>query len=250
MSETLHPKRPAKARADQMLVERGMATSREQARALLLGGEVFSGSQRIERPGQQLPADTPLRVRERPRFVGRGGEKLAGALAAFGIEVRGLVALDVGASTGGFVDCLLQAGARGVYGVDVGHGQLAAKLRDDPRVVSMEGVNARHPFPLPAPVDLLVADVSFISLRLVLPAALEHLSPGGFALVLVKPQFEAGREQVGRGGIVREPVTHAAVVGELCLWAIAQGLRLGGVRPSPIEGSDGNLEFFVLMRKD
>ena len=235
-------------RADQLLVERGLAVSREQARALLLAGEVFSGSQRIERSGQQIRADTPLRVRERPRFVGRGGEKLAGAIAAFGLEVRGLVALDVGASTGGFIDCLLQAGASRVYGVDVGHGQLAAKLRDDSRVVSMEGVNAREPFPLPEPVDLVVADVSFISLRLVLPAALAHLRAGGRALVLVKPQFEAGREQVGRGGVVRDAAVHAQVVGGLCLWAIEQGLRLEGVRPSPIEGGEGNREFFALLR--
>lgn len=235
-------------RADQLLVERGLAVSREQARALLLAGEVFSGSQRIERPGQQIRADIPLRVRERPRFVGRGGEKLAGAIAAFGLKVRGLVALDVGASTGGFIDCLLQAGASRVYGVDVGHGQLAAKLRDDSRVVSMEGVNAREPFPLPEPVDLVVADVSFISLRLVLPAALAHLRAGGRALVLVKPQFEAGREQVGRGGVVRDAAVHAQVVGGLCLWAIEQGLRLEGVRPSPIEGGEGNREFFALLR--
>jgi 23S rRNA (cytidine1920-2'-O)/16S rRNA (cytidine1409-2'-O)-methyltransferase len=247
MAETPRAKRPAKARADQLLVEQGLAVSREQARALLLAGEVFSGTQRIERPGQSLPAGTPLRVRERPRFVGRGGEKLAGALDAFGLEVRGLVALDVGASTGGFVDCLLQGGAARVYAVDVGHGQLAVKLRDDPRVVSMEGVNARDPFPLPEPVDLVVTDVSFISLRLVLPAALEHLRAGGQALVLVKPQFEAGREQVGRGGIVRDPAVHAQVVGGFCLWAIERGLRLEGVRPSPIEGGDGNREFFVLL---
>ena len=162
--------------------------------------------------------------------------------------MRGWVALDVGASTGGFTDCLLQRGAQRVYAVDVGRGQLAAKLRDEPRVVSMERTNARHGVELPESVDLLVADVSFISLRLVLAPTLVHVRPGGLALVLVKPQFEAGRREVGRGGVVSDPAIHARTVGGFCLWAIERGLQLLGIRESAPRGEAGNREFFVLLR--
>ena len=236
-------------RADNLLVSQGLAETRNQARALLLAGEVFIGTQRVEKPGAQVSADVTLRVKERARFVGRGGLKLSGALEAFYLDVTGMTALDLGASTGGFTDCPLQRGAQHASAVDVGHGQLAERLRRDSRVTVMERVNAREPFILPGPVDLLMADVSFISLRLVLPPSLVHLSPGGHALVLVKPQFEAGKEQVGRGGVVRDPVVHAQVVGGFCVWAISQGLRFLGMRPSPIEGDKGNLEFFVLLQK-
>ena len=243
------PKKPPKVRADRLLAERGLAGSREQAHALILAGEVFSGSQRVDKAGQLLAADAELRVASRPRFVGRGGDKLDGALDAFGLDPRDWTALDVGASTGGFTDCLLQRGAPRVYAVDVGRGQLAERLRTDPRVLSMERTNARYAFDLPESVDLLVADVSFISLATVLPAPLAHLRPGGHALVLVKPQFEAGRREVGRGGVVRDPAVHARTVGAFCLWAIGEGLRLLGVRASPLEGDAGNREFFVLLRK-
>ena len=242
-------KKVPKVRADRLLTERGLVESREDARASILAGEVFAGGQRVEKAGQLLPGDVDLRLASRPRFVGRGGEKLDGALDALGLDPRGWTALDVGASTGGFTDCLLQRGATRVYAVDVGRGQLAERLRDDARVVSMERTNARHAFDLPESVDLLVADVSFISLRLVLPPSLAHLRAGGQALVLVKPQFEAGRREVGRGGVVRDPAVHARTVGGFCLWAIGEGLQLLGVRASPLEGDAGNREFFVLLRK-
>ncbi len=243
------PKRVPKVRADRLLTERGLVGSREDGHASILAGEVFAGGQRVEKAGQLLLADVELRVASRPRFVGRGGEKLDGAIDALGLDPQGWTALDVGASTGGFTDCLLQRGAVRVYAVDVGRGQLAERLRGDARVVSMERTNARRPFDLPEEVDLLVADVSFISLRLVLPPSLAHLRAGGLGLVLVKPQFEAGRGEVPRGGVVRDPAVHARTVGAFCLWAIGEGLQLLGVRPSPLEGDAGNREFFVLLRK-
>lgn len=203
----------------------------------------------MDTAGERVPADASVRVTPAPRYVGRGGDKLAGALAAFGLDVRGLVALDVGAATGGFTDCLMQHGAARVYSVDVGRGQLASKLAADPRVVSMERTNARGPFSLPEPVDLLVADVSFISLRLVLPPSLAHLRPGGAALALVKPQFEVPSALVGSGGVVRDPSVWARAVGGFCVWCIGQGLQLVGVRPSALQGDKGNQEFFVLLRR-
>ncbi len=235
-------------RADQLLVSRGLARSRESARAMILAGEALLPNGRVEKPGQLLPADADVRLAERRRFVGRGGDKLAGALEDFRIDVRGLTALDVGASTGGFTDCLLQAGARRVYAVDVGRGQLAERLRRDERVSFREGVNARAPFELPEQADLVVADVSFISLRLVLPEALRHLRRPGLAVVLVKPQFEAGRGAAGARGVVRSPATHAQVVGGFCLWGIGEGLRVLGVRASRLTGDAGNREFFVALR--
>ena len=242
-------KQPARVRADRLLSERGLAKSREEARATILAGKVFVGGQRVEKAGQLLASDAELRVTAPPRFVGRGGLKLAGALEAFGLDPHGWVALDIGASTGGFTDCLLQGGAAHVFAVDAGRGQLAEKMRSDPRVTSMERTNARYPFDLPEPVDLIVADVSFISLRLVLPPTLAHLRAGGLALALVKPQFEAGRGEVKRGGVVGDPAVHARTVGGFCVWAVGQGLRLRGIRPSPIEGQSGNREFFVLLHK-
>ena len=191
--------RRSKSRADALLVSRGLADSRGHAQALVLAGRVFSAGRRVEKAGQQLRADAPLDIEESPRFVSRGGDKLAGALDAFGLDVAGVVALDVGASTGGFTDCLLQRGAVRSYAVDAGYGQLAAGLRADPRVSVMERTNARHPFTLPEPVDLVVADVSFISLRLVLPPSLPHLRPGGHILALVKAAVRGGQGQ-GRQG--------------------------------------------------
>ena len=243
-----HPKTSA-VRADQAMVAQGIASSESQARSLIMAGRVYAGDQRVETPGAPLPADAVLQLTQVPRYVGRGGEKLAHALEQFGLDMAGLVVLDVGASTGGFTDCLLQRGTRRVYAVDVGRGQLAASLRQDSRVLSMERTNARIPFQLPEPVDLVVADVSFISLRLVLPPVLEHLVHGGAALVLVKPQFEVDKGRVGRGGVVRDPADHAQTVGSFCIWAIGEGLRLLGVRTSIVTGDAGNREFFVLLRK-
>ncbi len=241
--------RTRKRRADLLLVERGLAESREKAQALIMAGVVYASGQKVTKPGALLPSDTPLEVRESLPYVSRGGLKLAHALDTFGLCPSGMVALDVGASTGGFTHCLLQRGARKVYALDVGHGQLHYKLRQDPRVVVMEGVNARYPFQLPELVDLVTMDVSFISVTLVLPSVAEHLKPGGYIIVLVKPQFEARREEVGRGGVVRDPVIHAAVLGRIIAWAVNQGFRFRNLTPSPILGDAGNREFFLLLQK-
>ena len=236
-----------RTRIDVLMVERGLAPTREKAQALLMAGSVTVDGRPVSKPGTAVAAEAGVDVRAPLQYVGRGGDKMAGALDAFRIDPAGAVVLDVGASTGGFTDCLLQRGAVRVYDIDVGRGQLAHKLLIDPRVDSYEGVNARHDFPLPEPVDLAVADVSFISLRLVLPQMAAHLRLGGRMLVLVKPQFEAERGAVGRGGIVRDGRTHATVLGDFVQWAIGQGHRLRGVTPSPITGTEGNREFFVLL---
>lgn len=198
-------------------------------------------------PSLMVPSDAAVVVKSRPRFVSRGGEKLESALTAFGIDPTGLTVLDLGASTGGFTDCLLTRGATRVYALDVGYGQLAQRLRDDSRVVVMERVNARLGFELPEPVDLVVADVSFISLRLVLLPAFAHLKAGGQAVVLLKPQFEAGRNEVGKGGVVRDPLVHARVIGRFAAWAVERGIRVRGLMSSPIEGASGNREFLVWL---
>ena len=240
---------PTRVRADQRLVAAGLTETRQHARALILAGLVFLEERRIEKAGQLVASDAKLRLSEQPRYVGRGGDKLEGALNAFSLDVGGLVALDIGASTGGFTDCLLQHGAVRVYAVDAGRGQLADRLRRDPRVSAMERTNARYPYTLPEAVDLVTADVSFISLRLVLPEALRRLNPGGHVLALVKPQFEAGRDRVGRRGVITDPKVHASVVGAFCTWATGQtGLRLYGIRKAALTGNDGNQEFFVLLR--
>lgn len=238
-----------KKRADLLLAERGLAESREQAQVMIMEGLVFAPSGRVAKASSTLAEDTPLEVRGRLPYVSRGGLKLAGALDVFALDVAGKTALDVGASTGGFTDCLLQRGASHVYAVDVGHGQLHHKLRQEARVSALEKTNARHPYDLPGSVDLVVMDVSFISLTLVIPPALAHLRDGGHVVALVKPQFEAAREQVGRGGIVKDPKVHAAVLGKMALWAALHRLRLRGMCPSPIQGDKGNREFFLLLQK-
>lgn len=243
-------KTPDKTRLDRLLVARGLAETRGKAQAIIMAGDVDLPRYRGKgRPtaGTLVPSDQELVVRKPPRFVSRGGEKLAHALALFGVDPTGKVALDIGASTGGFTDCLLQAGATKVYGVDVGRGQLHARLRSDPRVVSMEKLNARHEFPLPDKVDLVVADVSFISLRAVLPSAFIHLRPGGHAIVLVKPQFEAEHSEVGPRGVIKNPLTHAAVLGRVVRWAVDRCVRVRGLTTSPILGDEGNREFFLLL---
>lgn len=241
--------RKRRIRADLLLAERGLAESREQARIMIMEGLVFAPSGRVAKASSPLAEDTPLEVRGRLPYVSRGGLKLAGALDTFGLEVAGETALDVGASTGGFTDCLLQRGADHVYAVDVGHGQLHQRMRQDPRVSVMEKVNARHPYDLPESVGLVVIDVSFISLALVIPPAVDHLKDGGRIVALVKPQFEAGREEVGRGGIVKDPKTHAATLRRVTLWSINHGLWLRGMCPSPILGDKGNREFFLHLQK-
>ena len=238
-----------KKRADLLLAERGLVESREQARILIMEGLVFGPSGRVAKASSPLAEDTPLEVRGRLAYVSRGGLKLAHALDSFDLDVAGLTALDLGASTGGFTDCLLQRGSPHVYAVDVGHGQLHHKLRQDHRVTVMEKCNARHPFILPEPVNLVVIDVSFISLALVIPQAVAHLREGGYVVALVKPQFEVPRERVGRGGIVKDPKVHAATLGRMVIWAANEGLRLRNMCSSPILGDKGNREFFILLQK-
>jgi len=242
----------ARIRIDLALVQRGLSPSREQAKRLIMAGEVFLGEELITKPGWLVRQDAILRVKEPPRFVGRGGFKLEGALEHFHLSVEGLVAMDVGASTGGFTDCLLQRGAQKVYAFDVGTNQMVWKLRSDPRVVCRENFNVRHlqPTDMPETVDFIVADVSFISLTLVLPGALSVLKPGGQALVLVKPQFELSREEIGKGGIVREPELHAKACARIQTFVENHAeLEWKGITESSIQGTDGNREFLAWFIK-
>lgn len=241
-------------RLDQALVTRGLCQSRERAKRLILAGQVRVNGQPAAKPSQPVGPDDHLEVLAPERFVSRGGYKLAHALEHFQLSVAGLTALDVGASTGGFTDCLLQAGAARVYAVDVGRGQLAWKLRRDPRVVVMEGVNARHlrpeHFPPPfAPPNLAVVDCSFISLRKILPPVVALLQPGAKIVALIKPQFEAGKREADRGaGVIRDPAIHERVLRELRQFASAElGLLWRGVTESPLPGPAGNKEFLVLL---
>ena len=238
----------AKARADQLLVDRGLAESRARAQALILAGLVFTGERKVEKAGQPLAPDAPLEVRGRDHpWVSRGGVKLAHGLDHFGWDVAGAIALDVGSSTGGFTDVLLTKGAARVYAVDVGTNQLAWKLRQDPRVVVHEQTNARYLTRdvVPEPVDIIVCDASFIALAKVLDAAIELARPGGRLLALVKPQFEAEREEIGKGGVVRDPAVHERVVAAASAWLESRGWRVEGTTPSPITGPEGNVEFLL-----
>ena len=247
-------KRAGRRRADLLLVERGLVESREQAQALIMAGAVVAPSGPVQKAGAFLDPDTSLEVRERLPYVSRGGVKLAHGLDAWvdqhGIELDGITALDVGASTGGFTDCLLQRGVARVYAVDVGYGQLHYKLRSDPRVVCMEKVNVRYSFDLPEHVDLLVADVSFISLTMALPEPLSWLRPDGYAIVLIKPQFEACKGEVGKGGIVRDDALRTDILSRVQGWLTARdGIVLLDTIDSPITGDAGNREYLALLRK-
>ncbi len=237
-----------RSRLDLLLVERGLAESRDRAKAMIMAGLVTVGHQRPAKPGALYPNDVAIDVKETAQYVGRGGIKLAAALDAFKIDPTGTVALDVGASTGGFTDCLLQRGAAKVYAVDVGYGQLAYKLRTDPRVAVMERVNARHGIAIPEQVDVATADVSFISLRMIVRPIAEVLKRPGVLVLLFKPQFEVGKGQIGKGGVVRDPLLHARVLGDFLIWAINGGFRVLGVIPSPITGDAGNREFLIYLR--
>jgi 23S rRNA (cytidine1920-2'-O)/16S rRNA (cytidine1409-2'-O)-methyltransferase len=228
-----------------VLVERGLAESRERAQALILAGAVTVDGQTARRAAAPVGPQARVELAARLPYVSRGGLKLERALTAFGLDVRGLTLADVGASTGGFTDCLLQRGAARVYAIDVGRGQLDWRLRQDPRVVVMERTHARGLERLPEPVDAAVADLSFISLRQVLPSVFGWLRPGGWVVALVKPQFEAGRAQVGRGGVVRDPAVHAQVLREVAASVAEQGRRVVAVASSPITGPAGNREFLV-----
>jgi 23S rRNA (cytidine1920-2'-O)/16S rRNA (cytidine1409-2'-O)-methyltransferase len=232
-------------RLDQLLVQRELAPSRERAQALIMAGAVRVSGDRADRAAAPVPEDAVVTIEGGPRFVSRGGDKLEGALDDFGLDVTGAVALDVGASTGGFTDCLLQRGAVRIYALDVGKGQLDWKLRSDERVRVMEGINAREGFDLPEPVDLVVADVSFISLRLALPPSFRHLRARGAVVALVKPQFEAGREAVEKGGIVRDAAARADTVVAVAQHFAREGVGVLAAAASRVAGREGNREIFV-----
>jgi len=234
-------------RLDNLLVERGLVESRARAQALIRAGEITVAGAVFDKPGMLVAVDAAIVLRAPAPFVSRSGGKLAAALDAFGLDPAGWVCLDVGASTGGFTDALLQRGAARIYAVDVGRGQLAWSLRTDPRVVSLERTDIRAVDSLPEPIRLAAVDVAFISLRLVLPAVWRLLTSSGRAIVLVKPQFEAGRQQVPRGGVVRDPAVHRAVMTQVLSWAQANGWRIADARPSPILGAAGNREFLALL---
>ena len=238
----------ARIRLDQLLTDRGLARSRAEAQALIHAGDVELDGTRRLKPGQLVAQDASVELVEKPRWASRAGHKLEAALDAFGIDPTGMSVLDAGASTGGFTDVLLARGARRVYAVDVGRAQLVQRLRDDPRVVSMERTNLRELRELPQPIDLATLDLSFISLRLVLPAVRNLLADEGQVVALVKPQFEAGKDEVPRGGVVRDPETWARVIREVASTATDVGLEPQGVIPSPIAGGDGNVEFLLQLR--
>ena len=235
-----------------MLVDRGLAESRTRAQALIMAGLVFAGERKVDKPGQALAADVALDVRGRDHpWVSRGGVKLAHALGHFGWDVTGAIAIDVGSSTGGFTDVLLANGAARVYAVDSGTNQLAWKLRQDPRVIVHEQTSARvlTPQHIPELIDLLVCDASFIGLAKVLERPLSFARPGARLLALIKPQFEAGREEVGKGGVVRDPAVHARVCAEVADWLAGAGGRVEGIVESPITGPEGNIEFLVAAHR-
>jgi len=244
-----------KRRLDEILVARGLAESRAQAKALVMSGRVCSGTERLAKPGREYPETVDLGVQRPPRFVSRGGDKLAAALERFAIDLNGAHVLDIGASTGGFTDCALQGGAASVVCVDVGRAQLHARLRADPRVTNIERLNARRlaPSDLPrAQFDAVVMDVSFISLRAVLPAAWPLLRAGGALVALVKPQFEAGKAEADKGrGVIRDPSVRGAALAAVRDFALGQlpGAVLAGTMDSPIEGADGNREFLLCLRR-
>ena len=245
---------PARRRADERLVELGLAESRTKAQALILAGQVYAGEQRVAKPGAAVPADAALSVRGQPYpWVSRGGLKLDHGLRHFAIDPSGLVGIDVGASTGGFTDVLLSRGAVRVYAVDVGHGQLAWRLRTDPRVTVLERTNARNlsAEEVPEPAGIVVCDASFIGLSVVLPAPMALAAPGAWLVALIKPQFEVGRGRVGKGGVVRDPALHREVCDRIADWLAAlPDWQVLGVTESPIRGPEGNVEFLIGARKD
>ena len=238
-----------KLRLDVILHERGLAPTRSKAQALIMAGEVTVNGQMVDKPGTKYEASISIEVREPPPYVSRGGEKLAGALRAFNLNIAGRIAADVGASTGGFTDCLLQNGVARVYAIDVGYGQLAHKIRNDERVIVMERSNARYIEALAEPVNLVVVDASFISLRILLPAIIKWLSPLSDIIALIKPQFEAGKGEVGKGGVVREQNIHRRVIREIAEFAHQRGLCVAGITISPIKGlKEGNSEFLIWLQ--
>ncbi|NWG15131.1 MAG: TlyA family RNA methyltransferase [Chloroflexi bacterium] len=236
-----------KQRLDLALYERGLVPSREKARAIIMAGEVLVNGVPVDKPGTRVDTGALITMKSKPRFVSRGGEKLAHALDVFGVRISERICADVGASTGGFTDCLLQAGAARVYAIDVGYGQLDYTLRQDSRVVAMERANARYIEMLPEPVSLVVVDASFISLRLLLPVLAGWLAPQAEVIPLIKPQFEAGREDVGKGGVVKDSRVHARVLEAVLTFAQECGFALKGLTTSPIKGPAGNIEFLAWL---
>lgn len=243
-----------KQRIDQLLVERGLAPSRARAQALIMAGAVVANEKRVDKAGQQLPIDADIRVKGQDHpWVSRGGLKLQHGLDHFNWRLDGQIVLDVGASTGGFTDVALHYGAEKVYAVDVGHGQLVWKLRQDDRVIVLEKQNARYltSAEIPDPIDMVVCDASFISLKTVLPAALDLVRPGGRLIALIKPQFEVGKENVGKGGVVRDPDLHKAVCEDIKAWLESlSDWQVIGITQSPIKGPEGNIEFLIAAEKN
>lgn len=240
-----------KVRADALLVAKGLESSRERAKALIMEGNVYSGERRIEKPGEELDPETPLEVRAGLRYVSRGGLKLEKAVSSFGLSLGALTCMDVGASTGGFTDCMLQNGAERVYAVDVGYGQFAWKLRCDPRVVVLERTNVRNltEKQVPELLDFVSVDVSFISLCLVLPVVRRFLKDGGTAVCLIKPQFEAGRAKVGKHGVVRDPAVHREVIERIARFSAENGFSVEALDFSPVRGPEGNIEYLMKLVK-
>lgn len=243
-------RKSARVRLDTLLVEKGLAESRQKAQGLIMAGDVLVNGRPAVKPGSLEEEGSSIEVIRSAPYVSRGGLKLEYALETFGIDVKALKALDVGASTGGFTDCLLKHGAATVYALDVGYGQLDWSLRKNPRVVAMEKVNAHYPFRLPDKVDIATVDLSFISATRVLPNVAPWLKDRGFIIVLLKPQFEAERVEVGKGGIIKDPLIHAKVLGRFISWLVNNGFRLGGLEVSPIKGAEGNREFLILLARN
>ena len=241
-----------KSRLDVALLEQGLVPSREQARGLIMAGQVYVNNQKADKPGAQVSSSDHLEIRgNKLPFVSRGGLKLDKAVRSFHLCLKDMIAMDIGASTGGFTDCMLQNGAKKVYAVDVGYGQLAWKLRTDPRVINMERTNIRHVTQeqIPEKLDFFSVDVAFISLRLVLPVGMELLKDGGTAVCLIKPQFEAGRERVGKKGVVRDPKVHQDVVESICTYVKEIGFTISGLDYSPVKGPEGNIEYLLYIQK-
>ncbi|MEO8607638.1 MAG: TlyA family RNA methyltransferase [Chloroflexota bacterium] len=239
-----------KQRLDLLLIERGLAPSREKARAMIMAGEVSVNGNVSDKPGTQIQVAAEVKIRNKPRFVSRGGEKLAWALQEFQIDVNGKICADVGASTGGFTDCLLQNGAHKVYAIDVGYGQLDYSLRKDARVVVLERTNARFLQNLEESVNMVVVDASFISLKLLLPTIAHWLLPDAEIVTLIKPQFEAGKDEVGKGGVVKNRDTHMHVINEILFFAHQQQFSIRGLTTSPLKGPAGNIEFLAWLARD
>ena len=237
-----------KQRLDSLLVTRSLAENRSKAQALIMAGDVVVNGNIVTKAGSLISDGAEIRLSEKLPYVSRGGLKLEHALKEFGIDVTGMICLDVGASTGGFTDCLLQHGAKKVYALDVGYGQLDYRLRQDQRVTVMEKVNAHFPFDLPEKVDLATMDLSFISVTKVIPNILPHLAPPGEMVVLFKPQFEANKEDVGKGGVIKDPAIHARTIGNFIVWINENNLKLLNLAASPILGAEGNKEFLIHLR--